>query len=445
MSVVYAKSEYIPWYDVKKGPFLVVLSVELGNTTTKCIVLATNLETGKAYIVNKGIRLTYDIPSKGEIFGKTVWKQDLTREGVSKFISETIKETLEESKLGVKDVHFVVRSTGVVAGFEKPEEVDSVIKALANGCLLAGIKPRQMTAYLTKENMPYMLQKHTLIDRVYFDGAIASVLPPSGMLAGNEMEGELVTAGIKTAAKDTPIDYRNPCISIDLGTTLAGRICNDGLPYASTTGNFCGLAGAILDSLVKFKTRSALEFKGKASRIDYRRANKYLEDVFEFINIEEIKNGSKYGTIPVSPEMAKKSNVTLIGCDCGRNGNALMELNNIGAGVYKKNKSHLKALIDLSSKEMVSRIIELALSKNIIDSDYAIGITGRAGTTEKKPEFIDKRLREIGFKKIMFVEDGLARGAAMLARCLHSLGIIHKPTGGIQGGKCIIKLREAIQ
>jgi Uncharacterized protein conserved in archaea len=38
---------------------------------------------------------------------------------------------------------------------------------------------------------------------------------------------------------------------MDFGTTLDGRITDDGIPYARTIGNFCGLAGAIPDNIVK--------------------------------------------------------------------------------------------------------------------------------------------------------------------------------------------------
>ena len=41
-----------------------------------------------------------------------------------------------------------------------------------------------------------------------FDGAVVSV-PTGKMVVANEMEGELVTAGLKAGAKWTDIDYRN--------------------------------------------------------------------------------------------------------------------------------------------------------------------------------------------------------------------------------------------
>lgn len=60
----------------KPDVFYVTASVELGNTTTKCIVMATNLNTSECYLLNKTVKMTRDIrPPKPneEVFGKTVW------------------------------------------------------------------------------------------------------------------------------------------------------------------------------------------------------------------------------------------------------------------------------------------------------------------------------------------------------------------------------------
>ena len=100
---------------------------------------------------------------------------------------------------------------------------------------------------MSTAHLPKRLQKYTLLDNVMFDGAVVSVVPPKGKeVVANEMEGELVTAGIKLGAKWTEVDYRNPCVSLDFGSTLAGRIVNKDEPYASTVGNFLGLAGCCI-------------------------------------------------------------------------------------------------------------------------------------------------------------------------------------------------------
>jgi len=95
-------------------------------------------------------------------------------------------------------------------------------------------------------------------------------------MVANEMEGELAMAGIKEGAKWTPVDFRNPCVSVDFGTTLDGRITSDVAkdavnPFAKTVGNFCGLAGAIPDAivrgtgLVQERTGTALDIFGEHS------------------------------------------------------------------------------------------------------------------------------------------------------------------------------------
>ena len=48
--------------------YYIVASVELGNTTTKCILTATNLKDSHTYLLDKTVKMTRDIrpPKKGE-------------------------------------------------------------------------------------------------------------------------------------------------------------------------------------------------------------------------------------------------------------------------------------------------------------------------------------------------------------------------------------------
>jgi len=39
------------------------------------------------------------------------------------------------------------------------------------------------------------------------------------------------------------------------------------------------------------------------------------------------------------------------------------------------------------------------------------------------------------------VDDGLARGAAVMARCMNSMGTPKNPLGGLRGSRCILKER----
>jgi hypothetical protein len=44
-------------------------------------------------------------------------------------------------------------------------------------------------------------------------------------------------------------------------------------------------------------------------------------------------------------------------------------------------------------------------------------------------------------KNVVFVDDGLARGAAVMARCMNSMGTPKNPLGGLRQGRCILKQR----
>jgi putative methanogenesis marker protein 14 len=195
--------------------------------------------------------MTRDIrpPKPGEqVFGETLDGTEITRESVTELVRDTLLECHREVYLNiVTDLDFVVRSTGVVAEMDSPDQVGDFVIALANGCLLAGVPPRKMTPPMSKENLPPKLQPFSFADKVVFVGAVAGVVPPIGStgveMVANEMEGELAMAGIKEGAKWTEVDFRNPCITIDFGTTLDGRITSDVAPdaknpFAKTVGNF---------------------------------------------------------------------------------------------------------------------------------------------------------------------------------------------------------------
>jgi hypothetical protein len=42
-------------------PYFIVASVEMGNTTTKCILTGVNLETGMSYVINKTVKMSRDV------------------------------------------------------------------------------------------------------------------------------------------------------------------------------------------------------------------------------------------------------------------------------------------------------------------------------------------------------------------------------------------------
>lgn len=467
-----AESPSVRLLDLKSKAYFIVASVEVGNTTTKCILTATNLEDGKTRLVTKTVRMTRDVrpPKEGEeVFGRTLSGIELTRLSVAELVRDTLIGAVKKASLDIReDIHFVVRSTGVVAGFDTPDEVGEFIKALADGCLMAGVPPNRMTPPMSLGNIPKKFRKHSKLENVVFDGAVASVTPPTGAtgveIVANEMEGELATAGIKEGAKWVDVDFRNPCISMDFGTTLDGRIIGPELPYAKTIGNFCGYAGAIPDaiiqgtSLVDSKKGTALDVAenislgGLTLMLKGKTIKDYADRINEYISIEKVPKGRKrYGSVPVNSEAADKIGVVLIGCDVGNNGSDMDKLSGIGAEIYEKHDLKLLfAVIDEVMAKVVQRLVKVAQDEGLVFEDTAIGVTGRAGITGKKPKLILKYLHELGInsnieENVVFVDDGLARGAAVMARCMNSLGTTFNPLGGHRGGKCILGQRMKLQ
>lgn len=474
---VLAKSRYITIEDAKMASFTkktagqgygqnlrpdvyyIVASVELGNTTTKCILTATNLNTSKTYLLDKTVKMTRDIrpPKKGEkVFGETVWEVELTKESVSEMVRDTILESVKRSKIDMeKDLDFVVRSTGVTAGFASPKEVGELIIALADGCLDAGIPPKKMSPAMSKESLPEKLRDFSLLDKVMFDGAVVSVLPPTGRaVVANEMEGELVTAGIKVGSKWTSVDFRNPCVSMDFGTTLAGRITNGTEPYARTIGNFCGLAGAVSDAIIRGTEKvdkrggAALDLYTRdiLKKADWKMAEEYAERVHEHLDIGRVpENRDRFGTVPVDPRAAYDAGTTLIGCDIGKNGDKIPKLTDIGHEINAESGIHtLFATLDHVSAKIVQRLSEEAFEEGVIEEGSMLGVTGRAGITGRKPEFVINYSKD-RYKNTIFVSDALAMGAAVMARCMNSIGTPHIPIGGRQGGPCILGQRKKLQ
>jgi putative methanogenesis marker protein 14 len=472
-SISHGAGMTVPEYKTK--PYFIVASVEMGNTTTKCILTGTDLDTGMTYVINKTVKMSRDVrpPRPGEeTFGETLDGTELTRESVTELVRDTLLECHKEAGLSVKDdLDFVVRSTGVVAAMDSPDQVGEFVIALANGCLAAGVPPKKMTPPMSKENLTKKLQNYSFADKVVFVGAVAGVIPPVGSsgveMVANEMEGELAMAGIKEGAKSTPVDFRNPCISMDFGTTLDGRITSDvdpkaENPFAQTIGNFCGLAGAIPDAIVRGtgqvegRTGTALDMFGDKSVVEglsrFGRSASIVEDYVEqahrHIDIRVVPpDRNRFGRVPVNAKVAHDSGVALIGCDVGVNGSETGALNTIGAEIYEKyGKGLLADVIDHVCTRMALRLIDVAVEHNMVPENSSIGFTGRAAISGRKPQYILDGITERGLFKdpqnhVVFVDDGLARGAALMGRCMNSLGKPKNPLGGVRGGPCIMGRR----
>lgn len=462
----------IPEY--KSEPYFIVASVEMGNTTTKCILTGTDLKDGHSYIINKTVSMSRDVrpPKPNEVvFGTTLDGTELTRESVTELVKETLIKCHKGADLNIKtELDFVVRSTGVVAAMDSPDQVGEFIKALADGCLLAGVPPKKMTPPMGINSLPPKLRPYSFADKLVFTGAVAGVTPPVGStgveMVANEMEGELAMAGIKEGAKWTGVDFRNPCISMDFGTTLDGRITSDvdansDNPFAKTIGNFCGLAGAIPDAvirgtgLVDKKKGTALDLFGEyckpASNRSYKKAKPYIDRCLELLDICEVPRGrTHFGKVPVCADVAIDSGILLIGVDAGYNGDKTPELEAIGAELAKnEDRKVIREVIDRVCAEIALKIIDICRERNLLPSNSSIGFTGRAIISGNKPQYILDGVAERGIydepeNHLVFVDDGLARGSALMGRCMNSIGLPKCPIGGVRGGKCIMSKRQKI-
>ena len=473
-SIAHGAGMQIPEY--RNKPYFIVASVEMGNTTTKCILTGVSLETGKSYVINKTVSMSRDIrpPKPGEeVFGETLDGTKLSRQAVTELVRDTLIQCHKEARLDIQtDLDFVVRSTGVVAEMESPDQIGDFVIALANGCLIAGVPPRKMTPPMTKANQSEKLQPFSFADKVVFIGAVAGVIPPVGStgveMVANEMEGELAMAGIKEGAKWTPVDFRNPCVSVDFGTTLDGRITSDVSPedpnpFAKTIGNFCGLAGAIPDAivrgtgLVQERTGTALDIFGEHSVSggifsggNRRVVDDYIARCHEYIDIRIVPPDKRFGRVPVNAKLAKESHIAMIGCDCGVNSSDLDKLIEIGAEIHKNyNLSVLNEVVDRVCAKMALRLIDVAVEEHLVPRNASIGFTGRAAISGRKPEYIlngitERNLFDEPNDHLVFVDDGLARGASLMGRCMNSLGKPKNPIGGVRGGPCIMSRRIKI-
>jgi hypothetical protein len=145
---------------------------------------------------------------------------------------------------------------------------------------------------------------------------------------------------------------------------------------------------------------------------------------------------------------ADESEVTLMGVDAGENGSGLLDLELIGRKIVEESSiDALLALIDVVQFQVVQNLVDLAIAEGLILEGTSLGLTGRAITTGNKPKLINSQLSLDNGKKwteshqLLFVEDGLAMGAAVAARCMNSMGTIHNPMGGRKGDKCIMGAR----
>lgn len=461
----------IPEY--RQRPYYIVLSMDLGNTVSDCIIIGTNLETGITYTINSTVRMTRDIrpPKEGEqLFGQTVDGIVVSQNAVVEFVRDIVRQCIKEANIDVlKDLDFVVYCTGLVATWESSTHVSTYISSLAKGILEAGIPGSKMTPPMNKKSLRPVLQKYSLADKVQYCGSIAGAIPVSRIagntVIANDMEGDLGMAGIKEGALHSPVDFRNPCISIDFGTILDGRITEnvpDGRdnPHAATIGCYVGLGGVIADTLVR-GTGAVDPIYGSAHDLlsdtietgmfiksEKGPVKDYVDQIHEHISIGVLPRGvASCGNVPIDEDITQNTGVTVIGVDCGKDFSEKDTLKMLGADIYKsQGKKVFSEVVDRVCSRIALRLLDVAAEKGFIHENSTIGFSGRAAMSGRKPEYILQGITERGFYKnprdrVVFVTSALPRGASLMARCMASLGKPDKPIGGVRGGKCIIGKR----
>jgi putative methanogenesis marker protein 14 len=230
-----------------------------------------------------------------------------------------------------------------------------------------------------------------------------------------------------------------------MGTTLAGQVINDEKPYANLSANYVGLAGGISDILL----RGAGIIEEKSSTIDLNNNEKdaklndvevhsITEKLHDFIDIMQVPSDvEQFGLVSVYSSKNIDSNIKIIGSRINDE-SGLIETFNDSVDVADYGSVMLQ--IDDFYAYFIKRLIEKTEELGLITSNMTLGITGRAGITGQKPRLIEEYLKD-NFNEILFVEDGLALGALMMARCMNSLGTPTNPVGGSKKGFCIMQQR----
>jgi len=231
------------------------------------------------------------------------------------------------------------------------------------------------------------------------------------------------------------------------------------VPLQRPSGTSAVLAGAIPDAivrgtgLVQERTGTALDIFGEHSVIggfltgnNRRVVDDFVDRCHEHIDIRIVPpDRDRFGRVPVNAKLAIESHVAMIGCDCGVNSSDLDKLSAIGAEIHKDyNLTMLNEVVDRVCAKMALRMIDVAVKENLVPKNSSIGFTGRAAISGRKPEYIldgiiERNLFDTPNDHLVFVDDGLARGASLMGRCMNSLGKPKNPIGGVRGGPCIMK------
>ncbi len=473
--IVRAGGLSVPEY--REQAYHIVLSVDVGNTTSDCVITGTNLGTGLTYIIDKTVMMFREIrdPKPGEsTYGENIDGITISSGAVQDFVAALIRKSVQASGIDLqKDLDLAVYSTGLVKNWEEGSQVNEYLGALAKGCVDAGIPMSKMRPVMSKNSLPTDDREYSMLDKVAYTGYLAGTIPATGLagdaIVANDMEGDLALAGIKQGALMTPVDLRNPCLGLDFGTILDGRITeavprDRDNPYARTNGVIIGLGGAVADAMVRGtgevdpRTGSARDFFGDAmvsstfSKHESAKVQDYVDQVMDMMQIEVVlPKSDHFGLVPISPQIAENSGITIIGCDCGEHFSKKGELTKLGAEAYRTlAMKGFTELVDRVNAEMALRIVDVAAQQRLLPEDSAIGFSGRGIMSGRKPEYVVSGMHTRDIypdpqDRVVFVSSALPRGASLVARCMGSLGNPKRPLGGCRGEACILGRRRKVE
>ncbi len=185
------------------------------------------------------------------------------------------------------------------------------------------------------------------------------------------------------------------------------RTRSSGAPGSSKIGR-----GTALDLFGDHSIKGA--FGGRKRSV----VDSYVDRCHEHIDIRIVPpDRTRFGRVPVCADVADRSGVALIGCDCGVNGSATPALEEIGREIHEKHgMGVLTEVVDRVCARMALRLIDIAVERGMVPPNSSIGFTGRAAISGgRKPEYIiegvaERNLYDVPNDHLVFVDDGLARG-----------------------------------
>lgn len=408
-----------------KGPAFVVASLEFGNVSTRCTLTATDLRARRTFILAQASRPTREAGAREGGLVTTISGIQLTSGSLQKLIARVLQDSLSSAGISFEDIHFAVPITSVFGGLPDLPSVGSVKQAILKGCIRAGLPQGCVRRPVKLEELEPELRSFSSLGKGEFKGFVAGIRTPiEPRFTANEVESVLAAAGI---VEGGGLSLSSSVMALDLGATLSGLVVDES---ARPSALLCGLAGAVVDALAMGSggvdpiSGSVSELPDEEGEAYPRVAEDWAEKVMKLVSIGRAAMGKRsLGMVPIDAKGAYENRVTLIGCEIS--GGNLSKLIELGREIASYGISTLRALIDRICARIIARLIEVADNEGLLAKRTVFGVAGRAGVTGEKPRLLLEFLKGLGFENVqnraIFIQNGLALGAAVLARCLYGL------------------------